>query len=272
MAKPQRRDFDLSLGLVTLPVSENAYRLIIGATYRVQGGPEYRYDAYIPEPARDAPPPTVILVHGDAPLEFLQEPRLWGQYRSWGALLAANGMAAITFDHGSTEGRTNIRPVVAEIRALMATVEHDAGRLNVDANRVCVWSGSAGVPFGFVAALDRPSVRCQVAFYGPMDLRTDDTRTAQEASSDDLGEFSPITHLERRRGAIAPLLIAKAGLDRPGINDSIDAFVRQADEFGAPVQVETHPDGRHAFDILDDDDRSREIIEASIGFMRSHLA
>jgi dienelactone hydrolase len=104
---------------------------------------------------------------------------------------------------------------------------------------------------------------------GPSDGRH---RTAPEASSDDLAEFSPITHLERRGSAIAPLLIAKAGLDRPGINDSIDAFVRRADELGAPVQVETHPDGRHAFDILDDDDRSREIIEASIGFMRSHLA
>lgn len=68
------------------------------------------------------------------------------------------------------------------------------------------------------------------------------------------------------------MFIAKAGLDRPGINDSIDAFVARAAELGAPVQLETHPEGRHAFDILDDDDRSREVIQASLVFMPAHLA
>lgn len=195
-----------------------------------------------------------------------------GQYRSWGALLAANGLAAIAFDHGSSEGRTKIDRVVAEIRGLMSTVERESERLGIDMTRTCVWSGSAGVPFGFVAALGQPSVRCQVAFYGPMDLRTDDTRTSAGVSEADLAEHSPITHLERGRGSIQPLFIAKAGLDRAGINDSIDAFVARASELGAPVQLETHPDGRHAFDILDDDDRSREVIEASVAFMRTHLA
>jgi dienelactone hydrolase len=191
-----------------------------------------------------------------------------GQYRSWGALLAANGLAAIAFDHGSSEGRTKMQQVVAQIRGLMAAVERESGQLCIDTTRTCVWSGSAGVPFGFVAALDHPSVRCQVAFCGPMDLRGDDTRTSGEASEANLAEYSPITHLERRRDAIPPIFIAKAGLDRPGINDSIDAFVTRAAEFGARVQLETHPDGRHAFDILDDDDRSREVIQASLAFMR----
>lgn len=256
---------------MTPPVPEDAYRVVAG-TYQIESGREYSFDAYLPDPMPDRPPATVILVHGDGPPEVLHEPRLWGQYRSWGALLARNGLAAVAFDHGSSEGRTKMQQVVAEIRALMAAVARGSGGLGIDASRACVWSGSAGVPFGFVAALDQPSVRCQVAFYGPMDLRADDTRITGDASSADLAEHSPITHLERRREAIPPLFIAKAGLDRPGINDSIDAFVTRAKEFGAPVQLETHPDGRHAFDILDDDDRSREVIQASITFMRAHLA
>lgn len=153
----------------------------------------------------------------------------------------------------------------------MAAVERDAPALGIDATRICVWSGSAGVPFGIIAALDHPNVRCQVAFYGPMDLRTDDTRKPPEAPDADLIEFSPITHLEQRSRGIQPLFIAKAGLDRPGINESIDTFVARAAELGAPVRVETHPDGRHAFDVLDDDDRSREIINESVVFMRAHL-
>jgi hypothetical protein len=47
--------------------------------------------------------------------------------------------------------------------------------------------------------------------------------------------------------------------------------VTRAEEFGAHVQLETHPDGRHAFDILDDDDPSREMIKASLEFMSAHL-
>lgn len=270
MTRAHRRELDTGLELVTPPVPDDAYQ-VEGGTYRVEDGPTYRYDAYLPEPMPELPPPTVVLVHGDGPPAFLREARSWGQYRSWGALIAASGMAAITFDHGSTEDRTRIGPVVGEIDALIATIERDAQRWGIDGRRLCVWSCSAGVPFGFVAAIDRPSVRCQVAFYGPLDLRTDDTRTDPMASAVDLAEYSPITHLERRRGAIPPLFIAKAGLDRPGINGSIDAFVARAGELASPVRLMEHPEGRHAFDVLDDDDRSREIIEASVGFMRTHL-
>jgi hypothetical protein len=38
-------------------------------------------------------------------------------------------------------------------------------------------------------------------------------------------------------------------------------------ELGGPVGVETHPDGCH-----DDDDRSHEVIEASVAFMHEHRA
>jgi hypothetical protein len=141
---------------VTPPVPQGAYRVVAG-TYQIEGGREYSFDAYLPNPLPDRPPPTVILVHGDGPPEFLHQPRLWGQYRSWGALLAANGLAAIAFDHGSSEGRTKMQPVVAEIRGLMAAWSSRATSWAIDATRTCVWSGSAGVPFGFVAALDQPS-------------------------------------------------------------------------------------------------------------------
>lgn len=269
--EPHRRDFDLALELVTPTVSARAYRYVPSGPYDEDEAGEYRYDMYLPTDA-GTPPPVVVFVHGDGPAEFLRQPRLWGQYRSWAALAAANGMAAVTFDHRSSEGRTSIAPVLSQIRLILDTIRDGADHLSVDAARMAVWSGSAGVPFGFVAAVDDPSVRCQLAFYGPMDLRTDDSRTAPGLNADSLAEHSPITHLERRGGEIQPLFIAKAGLDRPGINDSIDAFVGRAVELRAPVILETHPDGRHAFDILDDDDRSRQIIERAIEFMRAHVA
>jgi acetyl esterase/lipase len=271
MSETRRREFDFALELVTPPVPASAYRHLPCGVYASAGGVDYSYDVYLPATARDAPP-VVVFVHGDAPAEVLREPRLWGQYRSWAALAAFNGMAAVTFDHASSHARTQMPTVLDQIRQLLATVGRGADDLGVDGQRIAVWSGSAGAPFGIVAALDHPSVRCQVAFYGPMDLRTDESRTTPGVEIAVLAEHSPITHLERQAGSIQPLLIAMAGLDRPEINDSIDAFVNLARELGAPVTVEVHPDGRHAFDILDDDDRSREIIMRSVQFMREHLS
>ncbi len=60
---------------------------------------------------------------GMAPAEFLREPRLWGRHRSWGALAAANGVAAITFDHRSSEGRTQIEPVLQQIHLMLDNVK-----------------------------------------------------------------------------------------------------------------------------------------------------
>ena len=161
--------------------------------------------------------------------------------------------------------------VVAQIEQLLDLIGERADDLGVDAERLAVWSGSAGVPFGFVASIGRPSVRCQVAFYGPMDLRLDASRTAPGVPEAALVEFSPITQLEERPQNIQPTLIVKAGLDRPGINDSIDAFIARAEALGAPVHLLVHDQGRHAFDVRDEGDRSCELIGASLDFMASHL-
>ncbi len=265
-----RREFDTALELVTPPVSPERYRRKVGDVYTRLDGVEYRYDAYLPA-ANGPPPPVVVFVHGDGPLDFLREPRLWGQCRSWAALTASRGMAAIGFDHASSEGRTRMPSVVAQIEQLLDLIGERADDLGVDAERIAVWSGSAGVPFGFVASIGRPNIRCQVAFYGPMDLRVDTSRTAPEVSEAELVQFSPITQLEERSQTIQPTLFVKAGLDRPGINDSIDAFLARARALGAPVHLLVHDQGRHAFDVLDEGNRSRELIEATLDFMATQL-
>lgn len=37
------------------------------------------------------------------------------------------------------------------------------------------------------------------------------------------------------------------------------------------IEVLVHPQGRHGFDVLDDDARSREIIARTIEFLRARL-
>jgi len=40
---------------------------------------------------------------------------------------------------------------------------------------------------------------------------------------------------------------------------------------GAEIQLLNHAQGRHGFDIIDNNERSREIIRATIEFLKAHL-
>jgi hypothetical protein len=55
------------------------------------------------------------------------------------------------------------------------------------------------------------------------------------------------------------------------LNATIDRFVHAALERGVALDLLNHPQGRHSFDILDDDDRSKQIIQDTLAFLRDHL-
>jgi len=57
----------------------------------------------------------------------------------------------------------------------------------------------------------------------------------------------------------------------PMINETIDQFVQEALAGNATLDVMNHAAGRHGFDILDDNDRSREIIARAVAFARAHV-
>ena len=67
------------------------------------------------------------------------------------------------------------------------------------------------------------------------------------------------------------MFVARAGLDQPMVNQAIDGFVTEALAGNAPLDLMNHPAGRHGFDILDDDERSREIIAHAVAFAQVHV-
>jgi dienelactone hydrolase len=75
----------------------------------------------------------------------------------------------------------------------------------------------------------------------------------------------------RAKGGGLPMFVARAGLDQPLINESIDEFVQEALAGNALLELMNHPAGRHGFDILDDDERSREIIARAVAFAQVHV-
>ena len=67
------------------------------------------------------------------------------------------------------------------------------------------------------------------------------------------------------------MFIARAGLDNYRLNQEMDIFLKKALASNADIELMNHPDGRHGFDILDDNPRSREIIVRSMDFVTSKL-
>ena len=68
-----------------------------------------------------------------------------------------------------------------------------------------------------------------------------------------------------------PRLLARAGLDHPLLNAYIERLLRGAIAKNVSIDFMNHPTGHHAFDILDDNARSREIIRATVEFLKTHL-
>jgi dienelactone hydrolase len=161
----------------------------------------------------------------------------------------------------------------SDVTAAIEHVRTNAASLNVDKDRIGLAAFSAGGPMLTLAMREKPSyVRCLVAFYAFLDIKQSELHATNE-SAELVTAFSPITHLENDADKIAPMFIARAGLDQiPTMNDSIDRFIREAISKNATITVANHAQGVHGFDNQNDDERSREIIRNAIDFMKTHLA
>jgi dienelactone hydrolase len=233
------------------------------------GGGELTADVYSPSTTTGARP-AVIFISGDAPPEFMHHLKDSAQYTAWGRLAAATGLVGVTFDHSSTLGLRNAAAVASEVDELRSFVRANAADLGIDPGRLGIWTCSAGPPFGLRSVLrdGDPGVRCIAIYYGALDMRPLRARIPPEVSDAILEDFSPTHHL---RATAPPLLLARAGRDAPEFNEAMDGFLRRALELNLQVDHYNHALGQHAFDIRDDDPRSREIIAATLAFFSRHL-
>jgi acetyl esterase/lipase len=242
--------------------------------YKAVDAGSLEMDIYLPPGPKEKLFPAVILVHGDAPPEVLRNAKDWGVFVSWGQLMAASSMAGIAFNHRSTKGRTMLAEAASDVDDLVSYVREHATELLVDPDRIGLVVFSMGPPVGLHGLLpDPPSfMRCVAVYYGAMDLVPLRDETPPEVPNGVLEAFSPVRVMERSDGPFPPILLARAGREeRPWINPSLDGFARTAMSRGAEVDVLHHPTGHHAFDLLDDDARSQDIIARTVEFLRSRL-
>jgi acetyl esterase/lipase len=248
-------------------------RVIQDLNYTGTDSPYRKMDVYVPSGvARSDRLPAVLFIHGGASERFT--PKDWGIYTSWGRLIAASRMVGVTFTHRLGFPQTLLNEGASDVEAAINYIRTNADSLNIDKNRICLIAFSAGGPMLSGAMRDKPSyVRCLVAFYAFMDVQQSEFHRTSE-TPETVKRFSNINYLtDGDASRIAPLFIARAGQDEiPTMNDSIDRFIREAISKNAAITIMNHPQGAHGFDNRNDDERSREIIQAAIAFMKLHLS
>ncbi len=247
-------------------------RRVEDSVYKTVDGVDLLLDVYYPMDLQDVEQrPAVLFVHGLGPAELVKHIKNSGQYVSWGQLIAASGLIAVTFNHRSPDEHISLNDVAGDVDDLVEYVREHGGELQIDREKLAIWTCSAGVPLGVRSALrNTPEfVKCLVAYYGPLDMQP--LKDVWELTEDEVREFSATTYLEEPVEKLAPMLITRAGIDHPAINASIDSFIKEASAKNVTLDFMTHPGGHHAFDVLDDVARSHEIIKRTLEFMKTYL-
>lgn len=243
--------------------------------FKTEGDLTLKMDLYVPGSLvpGSARPAVILVSGGDASADTLRTREI-GLYVSYGQLLAALGFIGIVFDHRGLEGYTQLREVGADTDDLLTYVRMHAASLGVDRDRLCIWAFSAGPIYGLRTAFRTASssIRCAIAYYGGMSLLNKTYFHYTEQEEPLFREFSPVCYLHETPARIPPLFVARAALDRPFINESIDEFVQLAIAKNVPITFMNHPEGMHAFDMLNDNERSREIIRTTLEFLKVHLS
>ena len=208
-----------------------------GVVYKTVNDTSLALDIYYP-PGFDNKTklPLVIFVNGAG----IPDIPNWRVYQDWAKLAAVSGLIAINYQ--SRPGRSFM-----DSDELIAYVRSHADALHVNANRIGLWCCSANVTVGLPILMqaDRTYLKCGVVYYGSAQL---------ESMRTDL-----------------PILYVRSGLDGANINLGIEHTIRHMVEVECDLTYIQYAEGQHAFDILDDTDRSRQIIRQTIEFFTYNL-
>lgn len=209
-----------------------------GVTYKTENSAILAFDLFRPVgTSNEQRLPVFVVFNGFGGSYMRNSP----QARAWAKIAAAHGFAAVTME--TTDGH-----VAEDFDSFVAYLRKHAADLQVDPEQVAViaWSGNAGIGLETVEDPARKAVKAAVIYYGSRVL--------------------PHLRLD------LPVLFVRAGLDGPGTNLTIDQSIAAGLTSNAPWTVLNYSGGHHAFDSVDDNDISRQIIEETLQFVRHALS
>ncbi len=162
-------------------------------------------------------------------------------YKPWAEIAASRDLVAILPDLRDDSFEKDFDALIAHLTA-------NASSLGIDRDRIALYAGSGNVSraLPLVQNPKQTVVKAAVMYYG----------------SAQVSEF--------RRDL--PILMVRAGLDRPPVNRAIADLATLAANQNAPLTLLNYAGGHHAFEIVDDEDATRDVIDTTIEFVKRTTA
>ena len=197
--------------------------------YGESGTTKLSMDVYSPALAAGAQAPALIFFNRATGAE-----RSSRFYASWARAAASKGIVAILPDLRSGSE-------AADFRVLMSYLAQHRADHRVGA--IAVYAGSGNVSAALPAVEDpaQTEIAAAVMYYGAAEV----------------AQF----RLD------LPLLFVRAGLDRPPVNEAIAALAARAVAQNAPFTLVNYAGGHHAFEMVDDTDATRRVIDDTLDFV-----
>ncbi|MCI0691464.1 alpha/beta hydrolase [candidate division KSB1 bacterium] len=250
----------------------DAVKVLKDRDYKKTNNPNLKMDVYLPPNLPSgAKRPAVVFIHGGAGEGGDYRPKDWGIYQSYGKLIAASGLVAVTFTQSLGFPKTAVAEAANDLNDLLNHIRANAEAYNIDKEKIALVAFSAGGPllsFGMMGKT--PYIRCLVSVYNFLDIQQTEHHRQSE-TKETIQAYSPINHLANAAN-IPPIFIIRAGRDQiPNLNDTIDRFVREAIARNITIDFANHPEGAHGFDNKEENPRAVEIIRRMVEFLKTHL-
>ena len=158
-------------------------------------------------------------------------------YVRWAETAAMNGLVAIVPDLRSESA-------AADFQILITHLTSRAADYGLDPDAIAVYAGSGNV-FAALPVVQDPAltvVKAAVMYYGTANVKS--------------------FRLD------LPILMVRAGLDRPALNAAMATLASAAVVQNAPVTVLNHPTGPHGFEATSNDAMTRGVIDQTIDFVK----
>ena len=221
---------DVTKWKVVLQLPKMADVKIKQISFKTDDKVKLRMDIYYP-PEFDfkSELPVVIFINQG----IMQLPE-WRCYKDWGRLVAVSGIIGVTYQSRSWSDS------MEDSKDLIGYIRDNSESLNINKNRLAIWACSANTYVGLPLALkkDKDYIRCAVFYYG---IGGDDFSTLKPFRQD------------------VPFFIVRSALDSFFTNRNIDKFIFEALDADMDFELVNYLEGHHAFDIADDNERSREM-------------